>query len=204
MPVVWLWVNSHGSFPLGLAWLGARAVGEALDWRAWPRETLAVRRRLRRRLGRLIVNPLGPRLLAFPLTLGEKSESFSNIVEWRSPDFSRAGGYFALAFLALALVLLVRARLHLARRRAGRSAFVAASLLASRNIGPLAVVLAPVLGRALRRPESGTEASRRRRRQRPDEPGGAGRDRARPSSSSARPSSPPTRSTSVAYPGAGR
>src|SRR5687767_2501267 len=34
VPVVWFWVQSHGSFPLGLAWLAARAVGEGLDWRS--------------------------------------------------------------------------------------------------------------------------------------------------------------------------
>ena len=34
IPVVWLWVNSHGSFPLGLLWIGAVAVGAAIDDRA--------------------------------------------------------------------------------------------------------------------------------------------------------------------------
>ena len=99
------------------------------------------------------MNPLGPRLLPFPLTLGEKQEAFKNIVEWRSPDFSRGGGYFALAFLGLALVLLDAGAAELARRGAGRWPSCG-QLLAARNIGPLAVVLAPVLGRAVRRPES--------------------------------------------------
>src|SRR5947208_11639261 len=31
VPIVWLWVNSHGSFPLGAVWLGAKAIGEWLD-----------------------------------------------------------------------------------------------------------------------------------------------------------------------------
>ena len=153
IPIVWLWVNSHGSFPLGLAWLGARAVGEGIDWRAWPRETWRYVGGFAAGLLAAVVNPLGPRLLLFPLTLGEKSEAFRNIVEWRSPDFSRGGGYFALAFLGLALVLLFRARLGW-RDIVPAVAFLIASLLAARNIGPLAVVLAPVLGRAVRRPES--------------------------------------------------
>lgn len=153
IPVVWLWVNSHGSFPLGLAWLGARALGEALDWRAWPRDACKYVGGFAAGLAASVVNPLGLKLLAFPLTLGEKSVAFRNIVEWRSPDFSRGGGYFALTFLALALLLLVRARLSW-RDAVPVVAFLAAALLAARNIGPLAIVLAPVLGRAARRSDA--------------------------------------------------
>lgn len=149
VPLVWIWVNSHGSFPLGLVWLGARAVGEGLDWRVWPRVTWLYVGGFAAGLAASVLNPLGLRLLAFPLTLGEKSESFRNIIEWRSPDFSKEGGYFALAFLAIALLLLFRARLNW-RDAVPVVVFTAASMLASRNVGPLAVVLAPVLGRALR------------------------------------------------------
>jgi hypothetical protein len=153
VPVVWLWVNSHGSFPLGLAWLAARAVGEGLDWRAWPREAWRYICWFGLGLVVSIANPLGWRLLAFPLTLGEKSQAFRNIVEWRSPDFSRGGGYFALFFLAVALLLLVKARVSW-RDAVPVVGFLAAALLAARNIGPLAVVLAPALGRAVRRSEA--------------------------------------------------
>lgn len=153
VPVVWVWVNSHGSFPLGLAWLGARAVGEGLDWRAWPRETWRYVVGFGAGLVVSVLNPLGPRLLAFPLTLGQKSEAFRNIVEWRSPNFSRSGGYLVLGALALALVLLLRARLNW-RDVLPVVGFIAAALLAARNIAPLAVVLAPALGRALRRPDT--------------------------------------------------
>ena len=160
VPVVWLWVNSHGSFPLGLAWLGARALGEGLDWRAWPREAWSYVGGFVAGLVVAIINPLGWRLLAFPLTLGSKKAAFRNIVEWRSPDFSRSGGYVALAFLALALVLLFRARMSW-RDVVPVVSFLAAALLAARNIGPLAIVLAPALGRALRRPESGSDRTSR-------------------------------------------
>lgn len=159
VPVVWVWVNSHGSFPLGLVWLGARAVGEGLDWRVWPRVTWRYIGGFAAGLVVSIVNPLGLKLLAFPLTLGQKSESFRNIIEWRSPDFSKSGGYLSLALLALALVLLFRARLNW-RDAIPVVVFLAAGLLASRNIGPLAVVIAPVLGRALR-PTPAAEGSGR-------------------------------------------
>lgn len=159
VPVVWVWVNSHGSFPLGLAWLVARAVGEGLDWRAWPRETWRYVGGFAAGLVVSVVNPLRLDILAFPLTLGEKSEAFRNIVEWRSPNFSGGAGYFALAFLALALVLLLRARLNW-RDVVPVVGFTAAGLLAARNIGPLAVVLAPALGRALRRSDAAPAAGR--------------------------------------------
>jgi hypothetical protein len=159
IPVVWVWVNSHGSFPLGLVWLGARAVGEGLDWRVWPRVTWRYIGGFAAGLAVSVVNPLGLKLLAFPLTLGEKRETFRNIIEWRSPDFSQRGGYLAVAFLALAFVLLFRARLNW-RDAIPVVVFIAGSLIASRNIGPLAVVIAPVLGRALR-PTPAPEGSSR-------------------------------------------
>ena len=149
VPVVWVWVNSHGSFPLGLAWLVAYAAGEWLDDRARPVHTL-------RCIGTFVVglavsslNPLGPRLLAFPFVVEAKREVFKTIVEWRSPDFQSTEGTFALLFLLLAVVILSR------RRVPWRDAlpfvgFLAFGLLAFRNVPALGVIAAPALGRALR------------------------------------------------------
>ncbi len=150
VPVVWLWVNSHGSFPLGLAWLGARAVGEAFDWRAWPRDAVRYVGGFVVGLVVAVINPLGAKLLAFPFTLGDKREAFERIVEWMSPNFQNPP---ALIFLVLAMLLLVRARLNW-RDVVPVVAFVAAGLLAMRNLPMAAVVLAPVLGRVLKRPDS--------------------------------------------------
>ncbi|MGH9266873.1 MAG: hypothetical protein ACRD0D_01715, partial [Acidimicrobiales bacterium] len=36
LPIGWVWVNSHGSFPLGLAWVLLRAVGAGADGRRVP------------------------------------------------------------------------------------------------------------------------------------------------------------------------
>ncbi len=153
IPVVWLWVQSHGSFPLGLAWLGARAVGEALDWRAWPRDAMSYVGAFLAGLVVSVLNPLGARLLVFPVTLGDRREAFERIVEWMSPNFQRGPGRVALVFLVLALLLLVRARLPW-RDVVPVVVFIALGLLASRNLPVTAIVLAPVLGRMLRRPES--------------------------------------------------
>lgn len=153
VPVVWVWVSSHGSFPLGLAWLGARALGEAFDWRAWPRDAMRYVGGFAVGLVVAVVNPLGAKLLVFPFTLGDKREAFERIVEWMSPDFQHPPARSVLLFLVLALLLLVRARLSW-RDVVPAAAFVAAGLLALRNLPITAVVLAPVLGRVLKRPDS--------------------------------------------------
>jgi hypothetical protein len=156
--IVWFWVQSHGSFPLGLAWLGARAFGQWLDWRAWPDDTM-------RYIGAFIVglvvsvaNPLGARLLLFPFTIFQKRANFAAIIEWRSPDFNGAEGRFALVFVALALVILARYRVSW-RDLVPAVGFLVLGLLAMRNLPVAAVVLAPVLGRALRRTDGSSRAT---------------------------------------------
>jgi hypothetical protein len=152
VPVVWLWVSSHGSFPLALAWLVARAAGEALDWRAWPRDAM---RCLGGFAGGLVVaalNPLGLRLLLFPFSVAARQEAFHDVVEWMSPDFQRSPARIALVLLTVVVLLLFRARLTW-RDVVPAAVFVAAGLLAVRNIPVAAVVLAPIVGRVLKRPD---------------------------------------------------
>lgn len=153
VPVVWVWVSSHGSFPLGLVWLGARALGERLDWSSWPRETLRYAWAFAVGLVVSILNPLGAKLLLFPLRLGDRSSVFETVVEWQSPDFHRTGDRVALVFLTVALVLLFRARLTW-RDAIPTTIFLAISLYAVRNMPLFAIVLAPVLHRILRRPDA--------------------------------------------------
>jgi len=152
VPVVWVWVNSHGSFPLGVAWLVARAGGEWLDWKAWPRETLRYAWAFLGSVVVAVVNPLGARLLLFPLTLGEKRATFETILEWQSPNFHLQLNRFALVFLIMALLLLFRARLTW-RDVAPAALFLAAGLYAVRNLPLLALVLAPVLARIFKKPD---------------------------------------------------
>ncbi len=149
VPVVWVWVNSHGSFPLGLAWLFLVVAGTAVDRRSLPRRQLRHLGAFVVGLAVAVVNPLGPRLLAFPLAVRDKQMIFKTIVEWRSPNFQSASGLVTLAFLTLAAVVLIRARLSWADALTA-AVFVAIGLFAVRNLTPAAVVLAPVLGRALR------------------------------------------------------
>jgi hypothetical protein len=152
IPVVWLWVNTHGSWPVGLAWLAAWTVGSALDRRGWPRREL---RYIAGFAGGLVVsllNPIGPRLLAFPLVAFQKRSTFKSIVEWRSPNFQDANTFLALIFIAVALLIVLRLGVAWAEVLPVCGFFVAA-MVAERNLAALGVVLAPALGQALARPQ---------------------------------------------------
>jgi len=150
VPVVWLWINSHGSFPLGAVWLACHAVGQGIDRRAWPADSVRYIAGFVVGAVVAVANPLGARLLAFPLTLGVKASTFATIREWKSPDFQSAGGRVSLVFLSLALVILFRARL-VWRDLLPVIVFVGLGLLAVRNFPMIGVVLAPILGRSLSR-----------------------------------------------------
>jgi hypothetical protein len=147
VPIVWVWVNTHGSFPLGAAFLGAHLVGEWLDDRRLPSLRPAVAFAVGLLAG--AVNPLGPRLLTFALAVGEKREVFREVTEWRSPNFQRADGVWTLVFLSLALVILLRNRVAW-RHLLPVVSFLALGLVAMRNLSPAAVMLAPALGAAMR------------------------------------------------------
>lgn len=149
VPVVWVWVNSHGSFPLGMAWIGLAGLGAWIDVRRFPTEWARYAGAFAVGLVASVVNPLGPKLLLFALTVGEKREVFRFIREWRSPDFQSGTGLFTLVFLTAALVLLLRGRPPW-RTVLPAAAFLALGLVAVRNLAMLAVVLAPALGAALR------------------------------------------------------
>src|SRR5690606_14282507 len=98
---------SHGSHPLGIAYLVVLIVGTHLDG--------ADSRSERRALGWLalgivlgVLGPLGLRVLLFPVELLSRRDVLSGVVEWRAPTFESVSQQAFLAFLALAIVLLVR------------------------------------------------------------------------------------------------
>lgn len=149
VPLVWVWVNTHGSFPLGLAWLAARFLGEGLDERRIPRGRLRYGVAFVVGLAVSAINPLGPRLLGFALTVGDKRHVFEQVVEWRSPNFQHADGLFTLAFLLLGVLIVLRKGLHW-RDALPIVGFIALGLIAVRNLPLAAIVLAPAVGRSLR------------------------------------------------------
>lgn len=161
VPVVWVWVNSHGSFPLGLVWLGAVVVGLSLDTRRLSRELFPYIGTFLLGLVVSAVNPLGPRLILFPLTVEQKHKVFATVTEWMSPNFQTPLGLVTLASLVVALLVLIR------RPRPWADVvpfvvFLAMGVIALRNLPVASIAFAPVLGRAFRaetdKPDERTEA----------------------------------------------
>ena len=75
VPIGWVWVNSHGSFPLGLVLLVVAAVGTRLDGASPSVELRCLGWAHRRHRGGAVVSPLGPRALVFPLELLVRSRT---------------------------------------------------------------------------------------------------------------------------------
>jgi hypothetical protein len=156
VPVFWIWVNTHGSFPLGLValgtlWLGRRADLRAKGGAASGRNDGSTELRCLAFgvLGTVLgaVNPLGPTLLTFPVHLLGKMDVLRNIIEWQSPSF-------ALGWARLFLIQVVVAVVVLVRRPSYRAAiplvvFTAAALLGQRNIPVAGLVLVPGMARGL-------------------------------------------------------
>ena len=148
LPIVWVWVNSHGSFPLGAVWLVLTAVGAAADDRRLVTDRLRAGLWFAAGLVLACANPLGPRLLAFPLTLGERREVFRLITEWRPADFQTLPGVVTALGLGLVCLLLSRRRIPWAAA-VPAAGFVLLGLVAQRNLAAAGIVLAPALGAAL-------------------------------------------------------
>jgi hypothetical protein len=144
VPVFWIWVNTHGSFPLGLAALGALWLGRLAD----KRDASVEGRCLRWALGGTVlgaVSPLGPTLLTFPVHLLGRMKVLSNIVEWQSPSFSSGWARLFLLQVLVAVLLLVRRPSY--RAAIPLVVFVAAALIGERNIAVAGLVVVPGMAR---------------------------------------------------------
>lgn len=144
--IMWLWVNVHGSFPLGLVYLGVRLVGRAIDRNETHRQRILVCMALAGTLAGAI-NPLGPRLLISPFRLLARHDLLERVQEWRSPGFGSAHNLVFLLALLTALLIC-------SRRRSFEDGLVVivfgvAACLAVRNVALATIVLTPVLARGL-------------------------------------------------------
>lgn len=146
-----LWINVHGSWPLGIVLLGARWIGALVDQRtgsaANPTRELRAGEWL---AGGMVVggvaNPYGPRLLFFPVELLGRQEVLQNVAEWQASSFESTWTRLFLVLVAAAVF-------------AGRKApyvvtvpavlFVVAALLSARNIPLATLVLVPMLAAGL-------------------------------------------------------
>lgn len=146
IPIMWVWANSHGSFPLGVGALILLWIGTRLDGGDGLTERRMV---LWSVVGTLAaaIGPLGPRLLVFPLELLQRQDVLAGVKEWKSPDFSTSGSRLFLLFMLVAIASLVR-------RPRWRAAlpllvFLALALLAARNQVNAALVAVPGTAAAL-------------------------------------------------------
>lgn len=148
VPVGWLWLNTHGGWPLGLVaiallWLGRRLDGAVADTERRVALWLSI--------GLLVgsLNPYGPRLLLFPINAVERREAFRRIVEWQAPTFTSRD---ELAFLAVVALAVVALRLRASWRLAlPLLVFVCAAMVSARNVQVASLVLVPGTAEALAR-----------------------------------------------------
>ncbi len=147
VPVGWLWVNTHGSFPLGLVALGTLALGTRLDGECFARELRAMRDLAVGCILGGVLSPVGPVLLTFPLSLLRRQDVLGNVQEWKSTDFTQSWARVFLVLVALGIVTVVRRPGY--RRAIPLAVFALAGAMAARNVAVASVVLVPVLARGL-------------------------------------------------------
>lgn len=147
IPIMWAWVNIHGSFPIGLAAIVAFGIGRLLD-RERPSTELRVLGWAS--LGTLlggIISPLGYHLLLFPVQLLQRREAFEGIAEWKHPTWSSWSEQAFAVQLVIAVVLIAW------RGRRWRNIvpvvlFAALALQSSRNIVHASLIMIPAMAAA--------------------------------------------------------
>jgi hypothetical protein len=151
VPVGYVWVNTHGSFPFALVLAVALLVGRRLDEGSWGPE-VRVTGWIAGGLALGVVNPQGLDVPLYPTLLVRRTEAFRSIAEWQAPDYSH---WFQIATVAL---VVVAAGLIVLRARSWRDAIVLVvfgvlGLTSARNMVVLLIVAVPVLAGVL--PDAG-------------------------------------------------
>lgn len=160
--VGFVWVNVHGSWPLGLVLLGARWVGALAGRERDEPSGDDLRAGLWLGGGMLaggIANPYGPAMLWFPVELLGKQDTLRHISEWQASSFEST---WTRLFLLLVAATLFAARRAPLRLLVPGAVFVVAALLSARNIPIAVLALVPVLAAglpALRGPAADRESS---------------------------------------------
>lgn len=147
VPVMWVWVNSHGSFPLAVVLIGAVVVGAGLDDKRWPS---AEGRVLAWTVGGTLagaLNPIGPAILWFPIQMLGRREALQGVLEWSAPQFKSVGEWLFLALVPL--LVLAATRGARGRELVPGLVVLAAGLLAIRNINVASIVVVAAIAPAL-------------------------------------------------------
>jgi hypothetical protein len=149
VPILWVWVNTHGSFPFAPALLILLAIGRGLDDRTVP--SVELRATGWALAGLLLggLNPVGPKILIFPVQMLERREAFRYVREWQRIGFSEGVDRVFLIMLVITVVLVV-SRARSWRNLLPLAVFGAAALVSTRNILQASIVLTPLLAVGLR------------------------------------------------------
>ncbi len=148
--LMWLWVNTHGTFALGFGYLGLYLVGRWLDG-ASPLQGREREILIGTAIASVVifVNPYGPSLVFFPVALMGRSKVLNNVAEWQSVNLHTLTGFFYAFWLFLSVVALARSK----PRRSDvllSVVFLALGWWAVRNVAIAVAVTVPVVGRAFR------------------------------------------------------
>lgn len=148
VPIFAIWVNCHGSFPLGLLYLGL-AVGARVVTRrgVGVRDVAEIGAALIGTVGGALLSPYGSDLLTFPVRMLGRSASLAFITEWRPLALGELSTIvFLVEVVAIcALLLLQRSWI----RFATAALFVGLALMAVRNVAVASLVLVPIAAPAL-------------------------------------------------------
>jgi hypothetical protein len=169
-PLFALWVNCHGSFFFGIALVGVVLFS---SWFSFHSGSLvATRWDLPRRLtlilalvlsaAALFINPVGPRLVLYPLnTMMDPVMSFNPVTEWQPLQFSDPRGFALLAVLGCIFLLVIVRRTQLYWQELlmlTLGTWLAASHV--RMLFVFGILAAPVLSRLLSTTWDGYDAKR--------------------------------------------
>jgi hypothetical protein len=151
LPVaMWIWANMHGSFIIGLGYLGLHLVGRALEHHPPTRGRERDLLRASVLAGLLtLLNPYFLDLVLFPLRLMGRGEVLRDVSEWQSPSFREAGGMLFGAFVLFTLVLFARKRVG-TRDVLITVVFTLLGLWAIRNVGLTVIAILPIQARLAR------------------------------------------------------
>jgi hypothetical protein len=144
LPLGWLWVNSHGSYIIGLLWLVGFVIGSRLDHK--PDLLGRTKYLLFMLLGDLFgaLSPAGWKIVLFwTIPFGHRAHVFRSSGDWRPIDLTQAHG-LAIALICVAVVVFaVKYRWHW-RYGIGFLLIGLCTLGAMRNVVFLAVALIPL------------------------------------------------------------
>ncbi|HYH50855.1 MAG TPA: serine hydrolase, partial [Acidimicrobiia bacterium] len=160
------WANVHGTFSLGLVYLGLHLAGRWLEGAPfWAGRERVLAQAMVVSVVVAALNPYGPPLLLFPFELVSRGDILKRVTEWRSPDFRTIQGLMFAGWLAVFVACFALGRRRPSRRDVVVTVpFLLLAFWAQRNIAlsPLVGVAAAArcVGRADFRPPSDSQLNR--------------------------------------------